>query len=642
MKHIQLMVAVLSLMLLCHCGGSDSSDASTNESSPVAVLSAKAFFPSEMTGVDPSTVHVSMQLLEDTASSDNKSTLHPVTVAVQGNAVADKWEWTVGNVPNGSYTVQLTYLVSEIPVATAHVASTLNKGTAEFEITAASFSEVGGGDLDGDGLSNLAEIIRGTDPAKVDTDGDGVNDASDTFPLDAKESKDSDVDGIGDNHDNCPQVVNATQTDTDQDAIGDLCDLVNNNTLDTDGDGVIDKLDAFPNDPSETADSDGDAVGDNKDNCPDVANSDQSNTDQVLKKAGVLVTGSQQIKEDGFGDACDDDPDGDGRNVVYVDATSGSDAAIGYFKSPVKTLTQGMLLANARKASVWVATGDYNVAQVTWLKGAQLYGGYASTFDSATRNYAANSPTATRLLAPGKATVLLLQNLATDTRFDGFHIIADAVTSATSAAVVIDNSVVTLANSIVTGNSASSDDAAVRIQNNGFATLSENTLTAGGKALGIDSTAVWVQGSTIDMDHTTISAGAAPHATGMYLDSTTAVINHSTILSQTDVKTQQRATGVWLVATAPQITESTITVSGSQVEGIYFEKDVAPPSGTVIKTTTFSVGGAPNPLLRDWNGVPYTTMSNGDLQANFGGGITQLFSSLIGAANTGGNVMVSP
>jgi len=40
------------------------------------------------------------------------------------------------------------------------------------------------------------------------------------------------------------------------------------NTTDTDGDGVIDSLDAFPNNKDETKDSDGDSVGDNADAFP--------------------------------------------------------------------------------------------------------------------------------------------------------------------------------------------------------------------------------------------------------------------------------------------------------------------------------------------------------------------------------------
>jgi hypothetical protein len=38
--------------------------------------------------------------------------------------------------------------------------------------------------------------------------------------------------------------------------------------VDSDGDGVPDNTDAFPDDPNESADSDGDGIGDNADGCP--------------------------------------------------------------------------------------------------------------------------------------------------------------------------------------------------------------------------------------------------------------------------------------------------------------------------------------------------------------------------------------
>ena len=58
--------------------------------------------------------------------------------------------------------------------------------------------------------------------------------------------------------------------------------------------GIEESLDRFPNDPSETSDTDEDGVGDNRDNCVDVINTDQSDIDI-----------------DGIGDECDDDKDGD-------------------------------------------------------------------------------------------------------------------------------------------------------------------------------------------------------------------------------------------------------------------------------------------------------------------------------------------
>ena len=83
---------------------------------------------------------------------------------------------------------------------------------------------------------------------------------------------DSDDDGVPDNDDNCPNVSNADQTDSDHDGIGDACDT----NTDTDGDGVDDGVD----------------------NCPNVSNADQTDSDH-----------------DGIGDACDTNTDTDGDGV---------------------------------------------------------------------------------------------------------------------------------------------------------------------------------------------------------------------------------------------------------------------------------------------------------------------------------------
>ncbi len=152
---------------------------------------------------------------------------------------------------------------------------------------------------------------------------------------------DDDNDGIGDATDNCPTVSNADQKDFDNNFAGDACDddddgdgvkdeLDNCPTttqgkfkakrgeinsvgcftcLDEDDDGVCDVADNCKFDPNHGQDDldndgqgdvcDGDLDGDSHlnglDNCPFVENNIQSNYDQ-----------------DGYGDACDDDKDGDG------------------------------------------------------------------------------------------------------------------------------------------------------------------------------------------------------------------------------------------------------------------------------------------------------------------------------------------
>jgi len=87
-------------------------------------------------------------------------------------------------------------------------------------------------DMDGDGDLDVVSSSPGDNKiawyetlggGPKDTDGDGVNDDKDAFPDDPNETADSDKDGVGDN------------------------------------------ADAFPNDPSEIADCDNDGVGDNED-----------------------------------------------------------------------------------------------------------------------------------------------------------------------------------------------------------------------------------------------------------------------------------------------------------------------------------------------------------------------------------------
>jgi hypothetical protein len=126
----------------------------------------------------------------------------------------------------------------------------------------------------------------------TDSDGDGVEDVLDAFPNDPNEWSDYDNDGVGDNSDNCYWYSNPNQANWDNDTFGDVCDW------DDDNDYVNDTDDAFPYDPSEWSDSDSDGVGDNSDNCPNVVNTDQSDTNN-----------------NGIGDACDSNTGGTGNNT---------------------------------------------------------------------------------------------------------------------------------------------------------------------------------------------------------------------------------------------------------------------------------------------------------------------------------------
>jgi len=102
--------------------------------------------------------------------------------------------------------------------------------------------------------------------------------------------EDLDLDGIANSLDNCPDIANIDQSDFDADGLGDACDP------DVDADGITnvedkcDYLNSF-----DQSDADADGVGDLCDNCPLIANEKQFDIDS-----------------DGVGDACDPDIDDDG------------------------------------------------------------------------------------------------------------------------------------------------------------------------------------------------------------------------------------------------------------------------------------------------------------------------------------------
>ncbi len=88
-----------------------------------------------------------------------------------------------------------------------------------------------------------------------DTDGDGVIDTSDDFPNNADEWRDTDSDGVGDNND---PDIDGDGVDNEADAF--VLDALW--SLDSDNDGIGDSSDLFPNDPDLAYDFDGDGIGD--------------------------------------------------------------------------------------------------------------------------------------------------------------------------------------------------------------------------------------------------------------------------------------------------------------------------------------------------------------------------------------------
>lgn len=114
--------------------------------------------------------------------------------------------------------------------------------------------------------------------------------------------QDSDEDGVKDGSDNCPNVFNQNQVDTDSDGQGDACDG------DDDNDGISDSIDNCPQSINpDQRDGDLDGIGD--------ACDEDADGDEVVDTSDNCPFNFNptqlDVDDDGLGDACDPDRDGD-------------------------------------------------------------------------------------------------------------------------------------------------------------------------------------------------------------------------------------------------------------------------------------------------------------------------------------------
>ncbi len=163
-----------------------------------------------------------------------------------------------------------------------------------------------------------------SDPANcpveaTDSDGDGVPDSDDAFPNDPNESADSDDDGTGDNADQCPGDPGKTAP---------LQCGCGNAETNTDGDGAADCVDQCPNDPDKTEPLQC-GCGKEEGSCDVPTDTDGDGVPDDEDAFPEDPDESVDNDSDGTGDNADTDDDNDGvadnEDAFPQDATESSD-----------------------------------------------------------------------------------------------------------------------------------------------------------------------------------------------------------------------------------------------------------------------------------------------------------------------------
>ena len=156
---------------------------------------------------------------------------------------------------------------------------------------------------------------------------------------------DVDSDGVADKKDNCPDIFNPEQLDYDEDEVGDLCDL------DDDNDGFLDVNDSHPLDSDENTDLDGDGIGDNSDEDIDgdgVENSEDYYPYDSNEKWDTDL--------DGIPNGVDNDDDGDGWN----------DSVDPFDLSPVTSLLENGPFTSGTMDVVFTSPRGHEVTLQIW------------------------------------------------------------------------------------------------------------------------------------------------------------------------------------------------------------------------------------------------------------------------------------
>lgn len=374
---------------------------------------------------------------------------------------------------------------------------------------------------------------------------------------------------------------------------------------------------AEPPAPLPPPDQDSDGIPDSSDNCRDVSNPDQSNLDAQYAAIGAVAPTGNAVLADALGDLCDDDRDGDGLHVTYIDATDGNDSAPGTFQEPVRSIAAAIALATQYDDEIHLSAGTYHADDVVWSNGLVLRGGYASGFIArAVKN---DDPVFAAVITAGAQGNAITLDQVHDITFDGFHFESTTSDTISSTLIALTSSGVTLTDCVLTLNPQARFAAGIEAEGTSVVRVERSLIQqTEGVLWGVGVT--MIDGSA-HLVNNVIALHGPQHTSGIELYGGAGVLIHNTIRTGTAESSEASSAFGVSVANATYVIANNVLATEASTDQVPLLCAGTTTGDTQFTANLLAVAGGqgPQPLAVDCAGDYYFSTSLLEPSVPFGG-----------------------
>lgn len=362
-----------------------------------------------------------------------------------------------------------------------------------------------------------------------------------------------------------------------------------------------------PSAPLPPPDQDSDGVPDDGDNCRDVSNPDQSNLDAQYAAVGAVAPTGKAVSADSLGDLCDDDRDGDGLHVTYIDAAVGDDSALGTFREPVRSIAAAISLATQYDDEIHLAAGTYQTGDVVWSNGLVLRGGYAAGFIArAVKN---DDPVFETVITAGTQGNAIALDQVHDITFDGLHFESTTSDITSSTLITLVNSGATLTDCVLTLNPQARFAAGIVAEGTSVVRVERSMIRqTEGVLWGVGITMV---GGSAHLVNNVIALHGPQHTSGIELYGGAGVLIHNTIRTGSAESSEASSAFGVSVANATYVIANNVLATEASTDQIPLLCAGTTTGDTQFTANLLAVAGGqgPQPLAVDCAGDYYFATS---------------------------------